>query len=52
MLCEFCASPLPTTDPANLALLQHIGEKRECHEQFGYLIENLNTSWTLNMSGG
>lgn len=52
MHCEFCASNLPETDPENLALLQHITERQECNEQYGYLIENLNTSWTPNMSGG
>lgn len=52
MQCEFCDSSLPETDPANLALLQHIQQRQECNEQYGYLIENLNTSWTPNMSGG
>lgn len=52
MHCEFCASSLPDTDPENLALLRHIGERQDCNEQYGYLIENLNASWTPNMSGG
>lgn len=52
MHCEFCASSLPETDPENLALLQHIARRPACNEQYGFLIENLNTSWTRNMSGG
>ena len=52
MHCEFCASNLPETDPENLALLEHITQRQECNEQYGYLIENLNASWTRNMSGG
>jgi len=52
MQCEFCASTLPETDPENLALLQHLAKQQACNEQFGYLLENLNTSWTRAMSGG
>lgn len=52
MHCEFCASSLPESEPENLALLQHISERQECNEQYGYLIENLHASWTRNMSGG
>ena len=52
MQCEFCASDLPDTDPENLALLQHIAQRQDCNEQFGYLLENLDASWTRNMSGG
>ena len=52
MRCEFCESSLPETDPANLALLQHVAQRQECNEQYEYLLENLNTSWTRNMSGG
>lgn len=52
MRCDFCASTLPETDPENLALLDHVAQREDCHEQYGYLIENLNASWTRNMSGG
>jgi len=52
MQCEFCDSELPDTDPENLALLAHITQRQDCNERFGYLIENLNASWTRNMSGG
>jgi hypothetical protein len=52
MECEFCAAKLPETDPENLALLEHLTQRQDCNEQFGYLIENLNVSWTPAMSGG
>lgn len=52
MRCDFCDSKLPDVEPANLALLRHVGERKDCNEQFGYLLENLNTSWTKAMSGG
>lgn len=52
MQCDFCAEALPETDPANLALLGHLRERVACNEQYGYLLENLRTSWTRNMSGG
>lgn len=52
MDCEFCHSELPEVEPENLALLQHVQESQDCNEQFGYLIENLNASWTPAMSGG
>lgn len=52
MQCEFCDSALPESDPANIALLQHIARKEACAEQYEFLLENLNTSWTPNMSGG
>jgi hypothetical protein len=52
MECEFCATTLPETEPENLALLRHLQRSDACEQQFEYLIENLNTSWTRNMSGG
>lgn len=52
MECEFCSATLPDVEPENLALLQHVAQAPECNEQLGYLIENLNTSWTKAMSGG
>lgn len=52
MHCEFCAAPLPDAEPENLALLAHVQQSRPCHEQFDYLLENLRSSWTVNMSGG
>lgn len=52
MRCDFCAQSLPETDPQNLALLDHVRDKRECNEQYNFLLENLRTSWTRNMSGG
>jgi hypothetical protein len=52
MDCEFCHSELPDVEPENLALLEHVQASEACNEQFGYLIENLNTSWTASMSGG
>lgn len=52
MECEFCASALPDVEPENLALMQHVLESQPCNEQLGYLIENLNVSWTPAMSGG
>lgn len=51
MHCEFCESSLPVAEPANVALLAHVQESRACREQFGYMIENLNASWTRSMSG-
>lgn len=52
MQCEFCAEQLPGSEPENLALLAHVGESEACNEQFQYLLENLQTSWTPSMSGG
>lgn len=52
MNCEFCTSALPETNPENLALLEHIVQSQRCNEQYGYLLENLDASWTRNMSGG
>ncbi|HUR70039.1 MAG TPA: hypothetical protein VM370_12400 [Candidatus Thermoplasmatota archaeon] len=52
MNCEFCASELPETHPANLALLDHMVLSQPCNEQYGYLLDNLRASWTRNMSGG
>ena len=52
MECEFCASELSDAEPENLALLEHVQESQACNEQLGYLIENLNASWTPAMSGG
>lgn len=52
MHCDFCAKPLSESEPANLALLAHVKTSNGCQEQFDFLIENLNTSWTRAMSGG
>jgi hypothetical protein len=52
MQCEFCDSELPDVEPENLALLQHVAANEPCHEQFDFLLENLNASWTPAMSGG
>lgn len=52
MRCEWCGSALPETEPDNLALLGHVRESRACRDQFGYLLENVNASWTRAMSGG
>lgn len=52
MRCEFCDENLPNLEPENLALLQHVQERQDCNEQFGYLLENINGSWTKAMSGG
>ncbi|GEM_PF-5101471 len=52
MQCEFCDSELPDVEPENVALLEHVQESEPCHEQLGYLLENLHASWTPAMSGG
>ena len=52
MDCEFCHEALPDVEPENLALLTHVAEREACNEQFGYLLENLDASWTRAMSGG
>ena len=52
MHCEFCDEALPDVEPENLALLEHVREREDCNEQFGYMLENLDSSWTKNMSGG
>lgn len=52
MLCEFCDEQLPTVEPENIALLAHVRAKAYCGEQFDFMIENLNASWTDAMSGG
>lgn len=52
MDCEFCQERLPSVEPENVALLEHVRLSRACRDQFGFLLENLRTSWTRNMSGG
>lgn len=52
MNCEFCESTLTDQEPANVALLVHVQERRDCNEKFEHLLENLRSSWTPNMSGG
>lgn len=52
MRCDFCSSSLPDAEPDNLALLQHVKESKACNDQYVFLLENLRTSWTRNMSGG
>lgn len=52
MRCDFCAGPLGDSEPANLALLAHLRQNGACNEQYGYLLDNLRTSWTRHMSGG
>lgn len=52
MQCDFCDKTLSEAEPANLALLAHVQRNAACNAQFGYMIENLNTSWTRAMSGG
>ena len=52
MHCEFCDAALPDVEPENLALLMHVARTPACNEQFGYMIENLDASWTRAMSGG
>lgn len=52
MDCEFCDEHVESDDPENLQLLSHLRESKACSEQFGYLLENLRTSWTPAMSGG
>lgn len=51
MRCEFCDTDL-TDEPANVALMSHLGESRACNEQFDLHLENIRSSWTRNMSGG
>lgn len=50
--CEFCAAKLPSVEPHNVALLQHVKQNEECNRQYEFLLENLRSSWTVNMSGG
>lgn len=50
--CEFCETPLGTADPENVALLGHVEASTECGRQYEFLLENLRSSWTSNMSGG
>lgn len=50
--CEFCETTLTPEEPANVALFAHLKNSPDCNEQFGYLIENIQTSWTPSMSGG
>lgn len=52
MQCEFCAASLPEVEPENLALLRHVAKAPACNEQFHFMLENLNASWTRAMSGG
>jgi len=52
MQCEFCDAKLPEVEPDNLALLTHVAKRPECREQLGFLLENVNASWTRAMSGG
>lgn len=52
MRCEFCNSSLPAVEPENVALLRHVRESRACDQQFQFMLENLRSSWTRNMSGG
>lgn len=52
MQCDFCDSRLTDAEPPNLALLAHVRQNAACNEQYGYLLENLRTSWTPTMSGG
>ena len=52
MRCEFCDEALTTSEPENLALLEHVRAKKDCNLQYGFLLSNLRTSWTRNMSGG
>jgi hypothetical protein len=52
MHCEFCNKALPDADPENIALLNHVARSEPCAEGYDHLLQNLNTSWTLNMSGG
>jgi hypothetical protein len=52
MDCEFCASPLPSEEPHNVALLDHVRRSGECNERYQHLLENLRSSWTKSMSGG
>lgn len=52
MECEFCLGELPREEPENVALLQHVQASQTCQEQYGYLLDNLRSSWTASMSGG
>lgn len=52
MHCEFCNSKLSVAEPENVALLQHVRERKDCNDQFGFMLDNLRSSWTRNMSGG
>lgn len=52
MRCDFCSHALPDVEPENLTLLAHLGQNESCNEQYGFLLDNLRTSWTRNMSGG
>lgn len=52
MNCEFCDETLAREEPENVALLTHVKDNADCQEQYGYLLENLRSSWTVNMSGG
>jgi len=52
MDCEFCAAALPTNEPENIALLDHVRHNAPCEEQYSYMLDNLRDSWTVNMSGG
>lgn len=52
MRCEFCDATLPSQEPENVVLLEHVRQNEGCHEQFQYALENIRSSWTANMSGG
>ena len=52
MQCEFCDKTLSDAEPENIALLQHVARSAPCAEDYDYLLQNLDASWTLNMSGG
>lgn len=49
--CEFCSERLDARQPENVALLYHLGVSEYCKEQFTFVLENLNMSWTGATSG-
>lgn len=52
MHCEFCDTTIKSDQPENVALLQHVAANDTCGQQYDYLLQNLRSSWTPNMSGG
>ncbi|MHB8606634.1 MAG: hypothetical protein ACYDCK_15430 [Thermoplasmatota archaeon] len=50
--CDFCDARLPTREPENLALLQHLDANPGCSQQYQFMLQNLRASWTGAMSGG
>ncbi len=52
MECEFCHTNLPGSAPENVLLLNHVRANKTCDRDYRFLLENIRSSWTVNMSGG